>query len=448
MSFGRPREKAEQSSHERRILLLGLLAPLPAVGLGLGLLWTGDWSPKIKWTLSAGVVLSWVLGALSVRERVARTLQNLANLVGALREGDFSFRGRTVKARDALGEALAEINGLADALAQQRAGAVEATALLEKVMAEIDVAIFAFDQKQVLRLCNPAGERLLGQASSALLGRAAVELGLGAHLEGTTPRTVDVGFPGGQGQWELRRNTFRQAGRPHELVVLTDLRRALREEERQVWQRLVRVLGHEINNSLGPIRGIAGDLKQTLELPEGQRLRDWAEDLARGLGVIERRSAALDRFMTSYARLAKLPPPVLAPVSVGACLRRVVELEKRQPVRLHAGPEVSLLGDADQLEQMLINLVQNAVEAARETGGEVDLRWRCLPGRVEIRVEDEGPGLLGTENLFVPFFTTKPAGSGIGLVLCRQIAEAHGGSLTLASRTDRTGAVACLRLPL
>ena len=442
---GPPRE---EGSHERRVLLLALLPSLPAVALAVGLLWTQGWIGRWRWVLGAAVALAWLWGAFSLRTRVARTLQNLANLVGALREGDFSFRGRRLEPRDALGEALAEINGLADSLAAQRTGAVEATALLEKVMAEIDVAVFAFGERRELRLVNPAGERLLGSARPALVGREAVNLGMAALLEGPTPRTVEVGFPGGQGQWELRRNTFRQSGRPHELVVLTDLRRALREEERQAWQRLVRVLGHEINNSLGPIRGIAGDMKQLLERPPDERPADWSEDLGRGLGIIERRSAALDRFMTGYARLAKLPPPVLAPLVLTTWLPRVIDLDPRLLVRLRPGPEASVPGDSDQLEQVLINLLRNAALAARETGGEVEVTWRVLPGRVEILIVDEGPGLLGTENLFVPFFTTKPGGSGIGLVLGRQIAEAHGGTLTLTPRADRTGAVACLRLPV
>ena len=439
-----------------------VLSALPAVTVALVLLWTGEHSGRLRWTLSAAVVLAWLGAALALRDRVVRALQTIANLLGALREGDFSVRGRQGPPRDALAEALAEVNSLADTLARQRTGAVEASALLGKVMAEIDVAIFAFDGQQRLRLINRAGERLLGNGTESqrtvegpLLGTAADALGMGPLLQGQTPRTVETAFAGGPGQWELRRSAFRLGGLPHELVVLTDLRRALREEERLAWQRLVRVLGHEINNSLAPIRSIAGNLQQTLQQPDGERLPDWQEDLGRGLAVIERRSEALGRFMTSYARLARLPPPTLAPVEVGPWLRRVVELEKRLPVALRPGPAVTIAGDADQLEQLLINLVGNAVEAALETGGArsvqqpaVEVSWRKRRTEVEILVADDGPGVADTHNLFVPFFTTKPAGSGIGLVLSRQIAEAHRGALALENRTGRPGAVARLRLPL
>jgi nitrogen fixation/metabolism regulation signal transduction histidine kinase len=369
-------------------------------------------------------------------------------LLAALRQGDFSVRGHRSGGHDALGTALTEINGLAETLARQRSSALEASALLGKVIAEIDVAVFAFDRARRLKLVNRAAERLFSGPGALALGTQACELGLTELLEGPTPRTVDVSFPGGSGQWQLSRSSFRLEGLPHELLVLSDLRRALREEERQAWQRIIRVIGHEINNSLAPIRSIASDLQDTLRAASAERPLDFEDDLARGLAVIDRRSAALDRFMTSYARLAKLPPPRLAPVDVGGWLRRVVELEQRLPVRLGEGPSLTILGDGDQLDQLLINLVRNGVDAAVETGGGVEVTWRKLVRQLEILVADDGPGIADTHNLFVPFFTTKPSGSGIGLVLSRQICEAHRGTLTLEARPDRRGAVARLLLPL
>jgi two-component system nitrogen regulation sensor histidine kinase NtrY len=434
-------------THDQQVLLLALAAGLPGVITSLAILWTGDYTPKVQWTLTVVAVLSWLAGAMALKERVVRPLQTISNLLGALREGDFSIRGRGARRGDALGEALIEVNMLGETLARQRAGAAEASALLGKVMAEIDVAIFAFDERRVLRLANKAGERLLGKPALRLVGQTADAMEMDAFLEGEAPRTVTASFPGARGQWELRRGAFRLGGLPHEMVVLTDLQRALREEERQAWQRLVRVLGHEINNSLAPIRSIAGDLRQTLRPANGERPADWEDDMSRGLGVIERRSEALGRFMTSYARLAKLPPPRFAAVDVAGWVRRVVELEKRLPVALEPGPAATIIGDGDQLDQLLINLVQNGVEASLESGGRVQVTWRKLPHHLEVVVSDEGPGVSDTHNLFVPFFTTKATGSGIGLVLSRQIAEAHRGALTLENRRDRTGALARLRLP-
>jgi two-component system nitrogen regulation sensor histidine kinase NtrY len=432
-------------SHEGRVLLLALLAPLPAVAVALALLWTGEHAARVQWTLSVLAVGGWLAGALALKDRVVRALQNITNLLAALREGDFSLRGRKASPDDALGEALAEVNNLAETLAHQRTDALEASALLGKVMAEIDVAVFAFDGQRHLRLVNRAGERLLA-TPGARLGASAADLGMEALLEGEAPRTVEAAFAGGRGTWELRRGAFRLGGLPHELLVLTDVQRALREEERQAWQRLVRVLGHEINNSLAPIRSIAGQLQETVQRTD--RPPDWQDDMVRGLAVIERRSEGLGRFMSSYARLAKLPPPRLGSVEVGAWLRRVVELEKRLPVRLVPGPDLTVPGDGDQLDQLLINLVQNAADAALETRGGVEITWRRLDLQVEIAITDEGPGVASTRNLFVPFFTTKSGGSGIGLVLSRQIAEAHRGTLSLESRPDRPGAIARLRLPV
>ena len=375
-----------------------------------------------------------------------RPLQTIANLLAALREGDYSIRARGASPADGLGLALLEVNMLSDTLRAQRLGALEATALLRRVIEEIDVAVFAFDGDQRLRLVNRGGERLLGQPSERLLGLAAEPLGLAACLDGDVPRTIEASFPGGAGRWEVRGTTFRQDGLPHRLLVLSDLSRVLRAEERSAWQRLVRVLGHEINNSLAPIKSIAGSLRSLTE--RSTRASDWEQDLRSGLQVIEARSESLARFMGAYAQLARLPRPRLAPVAVDAWVRRVAALETRLEVRVESGPPLTVAADGDQLDQLLINLVRNAVDASLETGGAVRVGWRTNGGVVEVTVDDEGPGLPDPGNLFVPFFTTKANGTGIGLVLSRQIAEAHGGVLVLESRRGARGARACLRLPL
>jgi PAS domain S-box-containing protein len=325
---------------------------------------------------------------------------------------------------------------------------MEATALLRTVMAEIDVAVFAFDDEDRVRLANRAAERLLAQPAERLLGRTAEQVGLADQLVGSTPRTMDITFAGGAGRWEVRRGSFRQDGRPHTLLVLADVSKTLREEELQAWQRIVRVLSHEINNSLAPIKSITGSLLALLDRRD-ESLRDESDDdLRRGLGVIGGRSEALVRFMSAYARLAKLPAPHTAPLDVGTWVRRVAALETRLPVEVIAGPAITIRADGDQLDQLLINLIRNAVDASLEARGRVRVRWLRAQDQVAVFVEDEGPGLANPTNLFVPFFTTKPQGSGIGLVLSRQIAEAHGGALSLSNRVDRRGCVATVRLPL
>jgi PAS domain S-box-containing protein len=445
MAYEQP-EPTAGPSHERRVFLLALVTGAPAVIATLILLWLGNYSGKVQWTVGLTVVSCWLITAAVLRERVVRPLQTLSNMLAALREGDYSIRARGADREDALGLALLESNLLGETLRTQRLGAMEATALLRTVMSEIDVAVFAFDDEDRVRLVNRAGERLLAQPAERVLGRTADQVGLAEGLKGESPRTMDVVFPGASGRWEVRRGGFRQDGRPHTLLVFADVSKTLREEELQAWQRLVRVLSHEINNSLAPIKSIAGSLQSLLD--RAPPPPDVDDDLRRGLSIIAGRSEALVRFMSSYARLARLPAPQRSSLDVRTWVRRVAALETRLPVVVEGGPAVTLRADGDQLDQLLINLLRNAVDAALETSGGVRVRWSRNNGNFALVVEDDGPGLASSANLFVPFFTTKPKGSGIGLVLSRQIAEAHGGSLALENRVRGRGCVATLRLGL
>ncbi len=433
-------------SYDARVLLLALVGGLPGVSACIILMATGDHSARAQWTLDLLVVLCWLGFCFAARGKVAGPLRTLANLLEAMREGDYSIRARVGNPQEPMGEVMLQVNAMAATLRDQRLGALEATTLLRKVMEEIDVAAFAFDPKQTLRLVNRAGERLLAQPAERLLARDATSLGLAEYLVGEPEQTIQKSFPGGTGRWGFRRSQFREGGLPHQLLVLTDLTRPLREEELQAWQRLVRVLGHELNNSLTPIKSIAQSLENLVKADP--RPEDWTEDMSRGLNVIATRSESLSRFMSSYARLAKLPPPKLAFVEINSLLRRVTSLETRMQVFFEECPPLTIQGDADQLEQVLINLIRNAVDAAQETGGRVFVRHDKTPTNVVIVVRDEGPGLSNTTNLFVPFFTTKRGGSGIGLVLSRQIAEAHNGSLTLGNASIGPGCEATLTVPI
>ena len=441
-------------TYERRIQLLALAAGLPGSLIAFILLWNGSYSSRTIWTLTFLIVSLWLGFAFSLRHRVVFSLQTLSNLLAALREEDFSVRGRDAQRDDAMGEVMIEVNALSETLREQRLGALEATALLRTVMEEIDVAIFTFDNETKLRLVNRAGERLMARPAERLLGLTAGELGLEACLEGEPARTMELRFLGGAGRWGMRRGSFRQAGLPHQLVVLSDLSRALRDEERQAWQRLIRVMGHELNNSLAPIQSVAQSLEsglQSLELaPEAQAGPTSAlvEDLRQGFGIIRSRTEALGRFMAAYSRLARLPAPKLAPVNVREWVSRVVKLETRVKLCLDEGPDVIISGDADQLEQLLINLVHNAADAVLESGKGARIGWGRQDGQLHVWVVDDGPGIQNPANVFVPFFTTKPGGTGIGLALSRQIAEAHGGTLTLENRRDGRGCEARLRLPV
>ncbi len=430
-------------AHDRRLQLLAVAALLPPLLLALGLLRLAPLPWFLKLALGIAVLLPPFFVLKRLRLLAQRPLQTLSNILAAIREGDYSFRARTNRGDDPLATVFQELNSLSELLQQQRMKAIEALALLRAVMSEIDVAVFAFDEEGLLRLVNRAGETLLARPQERLLGFSAADLGLGETLEADSSRLLDLDLPGRAGRFELRRSSFRQGGRPHQLLVLSDLTRPLREEERQAWQRLIRVMGHEINNSLAPIQSLSGSIGTMIE----QQGEDWQSDARQGLSIIASRAQALGRFMEAYTRLARLPEPRLQEVQAESLVRKVAGLELRLPVGITEGPALSFQADGDQLEQALINLVRNAVDAALETGGAVRLSWIVTPEQVSFIVEDEGPGLPTGGNLFVPFFTTKPGGSGIGLLLARQIAEGHGGTLRLTNR-EISGARAVLQLPL
>ncbi|MGN6593893.1 MAG: sensor histidine kinase [Terriglobales bacterium] len=435
------------------LLLLGLLAGLPAVTLALILLWwpaagnlfAGPNHNPWRILISITMVACWWGVVMMARDRTETALGTFANMLAAIREGDYTVRARGAGYEDAFGALAAEINDLSASLRAWRVTGVEAGALLDKVVEAIDIAVFAFDEQQKLKLVNPAGAHLLASAPERLLGRSAGELELEPMLAGEQHRLQEVTFPGGPGRWDIRHTQFRQDGRPHRLLMISDLSQPLREEERLAWYRLIRVLGHEINNSLAPVMSLADSLSALLTSPQPS---DWQEDMSRGLAVIRDRSAALNRFMSAYTRLARLPQPDRRPTDIRELVQSAVRLEQRLSVSLRPGPDVRVLLDPDQIAQVLINLLRNAVDAALTTGGNVQIGWDLRHTWLEIWITDEGPGLGATANLFVPFFTTKPGGSGIGLVLSRQIAEAHHGRLTLSNRRDRAGTEARLYLPL
>ncbi len=426
--------------------MLSLATGLPGLFAALLFVWWSDLVMSVKWGVSlllAGVTFTFVS---IICQAVLTPLRTLSSQLAALREGDFSIKARGARPDDPLGQVREELNGLTEYLREQRLSAIEASALLRKVMEEIEVAVFTFDHRKRLRLTNRAGERLLGRPLNRLQGIGAGDLGLAECLAEESIQVREMSFPGGTGRWDIRHSEFRQDGLPHRLLVLADLSRALRDEERLAWRRLLRVLGHELNNSLAPIKSISGSLSAIFSrdpLPD-----DWKEDAQNGLQVINSRTAALSRFMEAYSRLARLPQPRMKSVEIGGLIRRAAGLETRMAVIVTPGPQQMITADGDQLEQVLINLIKNAVDASLETQGSVNVKWQIVSDRIEIQIEDEGSGLGDTANLFVPFFTTKPGGSGIGLVLSRQIAEAHNGRLTLENRKEGSGCIARLSLPL
>jgi two-component system, NtrC family, nitrogen regulation sensor histidine kinase NtrY len=428
-------------SFESRLALLALAGGLPALITAGLLLVSADLPYGLTVLLFIVLAIAWLSFSLAVRNRVTYHLNTLSNLLEALREEDYSMRSRRSRERGAMGDVFREVNVLSSTLRAQRVQAREASALLRKVLAEIDIAVFAFDGGEHLMLVNRAGERLVDGAAA---GASAAELGLEDLLHAEGRKTIARRFPGGSGRWDVWTGSFRERGVPHYLLVISDLSRALREEERKAWQRLVRVMGHELNNSLTPIKSMAATLQT--RLADGAAVDSLREDLGDSLGIIASRAEALGRFMTGYTMLARLPAPRRKTVRLRSLVERAAAIDTRLRVAVE-GEDAEIAVDPDQLEQLIINLVKNAVDAAG-ADGMVSVRWSREAGVLRLEVLDSGPGLSGTDNLFVPFFTTKPGGTGIGLVLCRQIAEAHEGTLALENREDAKGCVARLELPL
>ncbi len=444
MAYERSRRRPKHSA-VRRAWFYSLLLALPGLIFAAILLYQHQVTGALV-TLVAGCLLLYLLLiAASLVEGLIRPLQTLSNVVSSLREGDYSFRARGASSVDAFGELAGEVNALADLLQKQRVRSLEATALLARILEVMHSPLFAFDRDNVLQLVNDAGVQLLGIPHARCFGRTARELGLEGLLA-SADQTIHS-FGSKPNRWLMRKAAFRQDGAPHILLLLADVSQPLREEEQAAWKRLIRVLGHELSNSLAPIKSIAGSLLARADQMQGDEIT--VRDFRRGLGVVESRADSLHRFVQSYRVLAQLPPPVLKSVPVGPLVERIALLEQRVPIQLDAGPSAILHADPDQLEQMLINLLANAVDASLANGAHpVHIGWRQVESNIEVFIEDRGLGIANSENLFVPFYTTKPTGSGVGLALAQQIARAHGGEIRLVNREEGDGARATVRLPV
>jgi PAS domain S-box-containing protein len=435
----------------RRAWFFCLLLSLPALALTGVLFYQHRMALAPSILLAACLLLYLLLVAAALIEGLIRPIQTLSNVISSLREGDYSFRARGAGTHDALGELASEVNTLADLLQKQRVRSLEATALLARILEVMHAPLFAFDRNDQLQLVNNAGARLLGLSQARCIGRSARELGLDKLLAAPDQTIHSFNFnqslASAPARWLLRKAAFRQDGAPHMMLLLADVSLPLQAEEQTAWKRMVRVLGHELSNSLAPIKSIAGSLLARVDHMTGKEAT--LRDFRRGLGVVESRADALHRFVQSYRQLAQLPSPRQQLVSLGPLLERVVLLEQRLPVQLDPGPQVTLYADPDQLEQMFINLLANAVDASLANHAEpVRAAWQLAESGVLVTIEDRGLGIANSDNLFVPFYTTKPSGSGVGLALAQQIARAHGGEISLLNREDGPGARATVRLPL
>lgn len=377
-----------------------------------------------------------------LRRVLQRHFYSLANVLESVRSGEFSMRVTASNPTTAWSEVYREINDLTDRLQGSRLDELEEDILLDKLLAEFEVPVLVFDGRRVLKNVNQKGCRLFAKSREELVGLRVEQLNLHDLLEHESGAVIDHWFPEQGGRWELRKNYFVRRGQRFLLVLINDLSRALREEERVAWQRLIRVLGHELNNSLASLTSVSETLLSRLE---DEKNEQWHETQRRGLSLISQRSTSLLRFTESYTQLAKLPAPKKRPTDLMELIASVSEITPGTFLLRNRNSSI-LEADPDQLQLLLINLLKNAVEASSEESP-VEISWDQFKQGVRIHVVDSGVGLPASDNLFVPFYTTKEHGSGIGLFLCRQIAEAHGGTLQLRNRDDAAGCVAELWLP-
>jgi nitrogen fixation/metabolism regulation signal transduction histidine kinase len=393
-------------------------------------------------TLLPFAILVWLVITIHIRGLLQRHFYSLANVIESLRMGDFNMRIAPQITESAWSTVYEELNILAQRAQQSRLSDVESDILLNKLLAEFDVPVFVFDRNDMLKNINPMGEKLFADGKASLIGMTAKQLHIEALIQKESGTVMEHWFPNRGGRWELRKNYFLQDGYRYTLILVNDLSRTLREEERNAWMRLIRVLGHELNNSLASLSSLSQSLQKQLH---DEKTDQWHERYAKALRLIDDRSNSLLRFTEAYTRLAKLPTPTKKSVSLLTVVCRLKDLLEGNFV-LATHTDVTLNADPDQLEQVLINLMKNAVEAS-STEQEVHITWEAFSQGVRIQIIDQGLGLPASDNLFVPFYTTKPQGSGIGLFLCRQIIESHNGTLKLRNRNEHSGCIAEIWLP-
>ncbi|MBK1877559.1 ATP-binding protein [Pelagicoccus mobilis] len=436
----------KKMTNHSKVMWLCLLSGFPGLIFMLVTFFREDYSMLSISTIVVVVSAVYLFCFVYLYKLVVHPWQVMANVISAFKERDFTLRIKYSNVDDPLELSFLELNSLADCLQNQRMDVIETHELLSKILQEVEAAVFCFDEEENLKMANEFGRELFACEGDAPLSGTASELNLKPFLREALQSSHEIEFPGRKSRWLVKRSIYREGGMPHTMLLVADLQGPLREEELDAWKKLIRVLGHELNNSMTPLRSMADSLKRIVRrdpLPD-----EWREDVCGGLSVIERRVESLSRFVTGYSQLARLPAPQLEPFFLKDLLERVTTFESRCKVDLEFGPEVELSGDESQLELVITNLLKNAAEALEGRDGVTSVGWDLVDEEAVIRIKDEGHGLAGEDNIFVPFFSTKAQGSGIGLFLSRQIVEAHHGRLTLENRTDRAGCVATIALPV
>ena len=438
-----------KKSSEAQLAQLALLASLP---VSLLLIWVMIYAKISVYlilltALLAGVAI--VYTYIKIQQISAFQFRSLSNLLDAMNQGDYSLRASSVDGDIARNELVNSINNLAKRLNRQRLESIENQLLLRTVIDHIDVAIIAVNDDNELILSNPAANKLLQLPTSpSHTNNLSQQLSSVDSLVGGQSKVMKLTFAGHLAKYNVHVESFRYAGQQQKLLFLTDVSLLLRTEERNAWQSLVRVISHEINNSLAPIASISETLKRAMA--KQQNTSQESSNLFEGLQVISQRANNLKDFVNSYRQITKLPEPKKKITSIANLVEKVIPLFQTNKILLGSSPEVSLSIDPILIEQVLINLIKNALESMQNESDDAQVLvfWQLHHQNLKLTIDDKGVGIDNYDNLFVPFYTTKKKGSGIGLVLCQQILEAHDGQLTLTNKADQAGCLACIELPL
>jgi two-component system, NtrC family, nitrogen regulation sensor histidine kinase NtrY len=431
---------------ELKLLLLACLALLPVGVLLLVLWWQPVQSSLTKLGLSVAAIAAVLAIASAIRNSFVHQLRTLNTLIEAIRKEDYSLRGTLANERGDLAELYQQINALTQQLQQSRQEETELRGLLERIVTQLNVAVIAYDEQGRIVLVNHLSEKLLAKPRGELIGTTIADYQLDQVLPLQHSQVLEHHFAGARGRWQLSHQTYIHNGKTGHLLFIADLELVLSEEEIKAWQRLIRVIAHEVNNSLTPITSLCQTLSSLLlKLPETPQ----QQDILQGMEVINERAHNLKRFISDYARIARLPDAQKKQFELASLINRIRTIYQNQALHISMpSSPILLFGDQAQLEQVLINLLKNAVEANADASKPVQLLVTCSVTTCTIEISDQGSGIANAANLFVPFYTTKPQGAGIGLALSRRIVTAHGGELQLENRTDEVGAVATLSLPV
>jgi two-component system nitrogen regulation sensor histidine kinase NtrY len=433
------------ASDIRLVLMIASCAIAPVVLLTMQFL---DMPPAR--TTNLVILVTWIvwvaLVAISVRGAVLRHIRTLGNLIETAQQHDYSMKASGTREPGELAVLYRQLNALMESLKLERQGEQQLAGILEKVISQINVAIIVGDSRDCVLLANLRACKLLGASSQALIGTELASTPLAQIPLEDRPRLLNHRFPGGEGRWQISQQHYRHQGKQSRIIFITDLQHILYNEELSAWQRLIRVIGHEVNNSLTPIISLCQTISSILERPDRA---EYANDVRECLGVVSSRAKGLKGFITAYARIARLPEPDKTLFPAARLVTRVQGIFAPGTVKIVSSiAEVMLFGDPVQLEQALINLVRNALQAQGDDSEAISFSCSVQNDHCEFCITDSGTGISNQANLFVPFYTTKHDGAGIGLVLCRQIAASHYGQVTVENRSDARGAVAKLILPL